>query len=400
VESDDAGTVAPQILESNLLNPLCRVEEVTSVTQFMELRDVWRQVLDKSQQLTPFLTHEWFQCCLAGYLGHKALSILVIRDGAEVLGIAPWWRYHDVVRGVPVRRLEFITTPDTPEVDFISQPGQRAIVLETILDHCFSRRKDAWDMLTLSQWPIESPHSSVLEQLLQQKHHAFYKGIASKTLYLPIQMEWEAYLQTRSSKFRKTYRNIMNRINRLNNVEIQCFRQKVTSDIWQDVLSVSKKSWKFHEEIAITSQVEAERFFEVLTDMAGQQGWLFVWLLKVDAFPIAMEYGLAYAGRVYALRADYDESYKELSPGTFLEYHIIKHLCEEGYCEYNLGPGLNSYKFHWTDHIRENIFLSIFNMNVKGSFISLLERRLIPFLKNLKYIKNIYTRKLLMASKP
>lgn len=211
----------------------------------MALRHVWQQVLDKSQQHTPFLTHEWFQCCLAGYLDHKALAILVIRDGSEVLGIAPWWEYHDVVRGIRVRRLGFITTPDTPEVDFISQPGQRAIVLETILDHCFSLKKDAWDLLTLSQWPRESPHYNVLEQLLQQKHQTFCKGIVSKTLYLPIEMEWEAYLQTRSSKFRKTYRNIMNRINRLNNVEIQCIRQKVMGDEWQDVLAVSKKVGSF-----------------------------------------------------------------------------------------------------------------------------------------------------------
>ena len=359
----------------------------------MALRDVWRQVLDKSQQPTPFLTHEWFQCCLAGYLGHKTLSILVIRDGSEVLGIAPWWQSHDVVRGIPVRRLEFITTPDTPEVDFISQPGQRTLVLETILDHCFSLRKGVWDLLTLSQWPIESPHYSVLEQLLQQKHQAFYKGIVSKTPYLPIQMGWEAYLQTRSSKFRKTCRNIMNRINRLNNVEIQCIRQKMTGDVWQDVLAVSKKSWKFHEEIAIASQSEAERFFEVLTDIASQQGWLFVWLLKVDTFPIAMEYSLAYAGKVYALRADFDESYKDLSPGTFLEHHIIKRLFEEGYCEYNFGPGLNDYKLNWTNHVRENIFISIYNTTTKGIITSLLEGRIIPFLKNLRYIKeNICTR--------
>jgi CelD/BcsL family acetyltransferase involved in cellulose biosynthesis len=387
VESDDVGTVAPQILEGRLLNAVCHVEEVTSVAQFMALRDVWRQVLDKSQQHTPFLTYEWFQCCLTGYLGHKDLFVLVIRDGSEVLGIAPWWRYHDVVRGIPVHRLGFIMGPDTPEVDFISQQGQRAIVLETVLNHCFSLRKDAWDMLTLSQWPIESPHYSVLEQILQQKHQAFCKGIVSKTLYLPIQKEWEAYLQTRSLKFRKTYRNIMNRINKLNNVEIQCIRQNVTGDIWQDVLSVSKKSWKFQAEIAIASQSEAERFFEVLTDMASQQGWLFVWLLKVDTFPIAMEYDLAYAGRVYALRADFDESYKELSPGSFLEYHIIKYLFEKGYCEYNLGPGLNAYKFHWTDHIRDNTFFSIYNITAKGIIMSLLERRLIPLLRHLRDIK-------------
>lgn len=370
-----------------MFTPMCSVEEVTSVTQFMALRDVWRQVLDKSQQRTPFLTHEWFQCCLAAYGDNKALCVLVVRDGAEVLGIAPWWQSPDVVRGLAVRRLGFITTPDTPEVDFISQQGQRDRVLETILDHCFSRRQDAWDILTLSQWPTTSPHYSIWEKLLQQRHYAFCTGLASTTLHLPINMGWDAYLQTRSVKFRKTYRNILNRVNKLNHVEIQCLKQNITDDLWQEILAVSERSWKFKEGIALASRAETKQFFARLTDIASQQGWLCVWLLKIGSCPIAVEYDLAYDGKVYALRADFDESYKELSPGAFLEYHIVKTLCEEGYHEYNLGPGLNAYKLHWTNHSRDNAFCLVYNRNAKAIILSLLERRLIPFLRYIRDMK-------------
>ena len=241
-------------------------------------------------------------------------------------------------------------------------------------------------MLTLSQWPAESPNYRALQEILREQRKNFFTEVASLTPYIPIQGEWEAFLQTRSARFRKTHRNIINRISKLNKVEIQCFSQDTSGTVFKEILAVSEKSWKQKGGIAISSRKETKKFFEALTDLAGQKGWLLVWLLKVDGVPIAMEYDLSYKGKVYALRADFDESYKEYSPGVYLEYHIIKTLFEERYHEYHTGPGLNTYKLHWTDQLKENMALQICNNNYKGWMIWTLEGRLLPFLKQIRDI--------------
>ena len=138
------------------------------------------------------------------------------------------------------------------------------------------------------------------------------------------------FFKTRSAKFRGTRNNIVNRISKLKEVDIQCFRQDSNEYVFTEILKVSNKGWKHHEGISIASQEGAYGFFATLTNLAGKRGWLMVWLLKVEGAPVAMEYDLEYEGKVYALRADFDESFKKYSPGTYLEYQIIKHLFEKG----------------------------------------------------------------------
>jgi CelD/BcsL family acetyltransferase involved in cellulose biosynthesis len=274
--------------------------------------------------------------------------------------------------------------PDTQVADFIVEDGRRSEVLTAFLDYMFHKRKDAWDMLTLEQWPAESMNYKTLQAILQGQRKRFFTGISSVTPYIPIRGEWEPFLQTLSVRFRKTRRNIANRIEKLNKLEIQCFRQDPTGSVFKDVVAVSGKSWKQEEGIAVTSREETNQFFAALTDAAGPKGLLLIWILKVDGAPIAMEYDLEVLGKVYALRADYDEAYKEYSPGAYLEYQIVKSLFKEGYQEYNIGPGLNTYKLQWTEQSRENMTLHVCNDSPKGWIILGLQNRLIPFLRRIR----------------
>jgi CelD/BcsL family acetyltransferase involved in cellulose biosynthesis len=365
---------------------MLRVDEIISKTRFQSLHAEWNDLLEKSGQYSPFLAHEWFGCCLAGYGGTKDIFILLVSEGSRVVGIAPLWRYQDSARGISVRKAGFITTPDTPFVDFIIHREHRYEVFRTLVDHLCTERKDTWDMLTLNQWPVESPNYRALHETLRKEHKGFFMGFSSITPYIPRRGEWEAFLQTRSSRFRKTHRNIVNRIGKLKSVEVQCFRQDATGAVLKDILAVSERSWKHKNGVAIASTNEAKMFFEKLTDIAGQKGWLLAWLLKVDDVPIAMEYDLEHSGIVYALRADFDDAYSDYSPGAYLEYQIIKRLFEQGYLEYHTGPGLNAYKLNWTDEFKENVILHLCNNNLKGWIIWALEDRLIP---RLKWVRNL-----------
>lgn len=363
------------------------IDDISSEAQFKVLQTKWDDLLRRSGQYSPFLTHDWFRCCFAGYADGRDIFILIVRDGSSMIGVVPLWRYQDTIREIPVRRIGFIVNPDTPFVDFIIQEGRQEEVLKALLHYLYAERKDIWDVLTLGQWPAELPNHRILQETLREQGKNFFMSVASKTPYIPIQGEWEEFFQSRSVRFRKTRRNIFNRISKLNRVEIQCFRQDTAGTVFKDILAVSERSWKQKEGIAISSREEARRFFAALTELASQRSWLLVWLLKVDGAPIAMEYDLACGGKVYALRADFDEAYREYSPGAYLEYQIVKHLFEEKYLEYNTGPGMNAYKLHWTEQLRENVALHICNNNLKGQMIWGLENRLLPFLRRIRDLK-------------
>src|SRR5262249_16706678 len=139
----------------------------------------------------------------------------------ELIGIAPFWRYQDAVRKIRVRRVGFITTPDTPFVDFIIQKEQREAALKAILHHLYIEKRDIWDVLWLDHWPAESPNYRIMQGILQEQCKKIFSGIPSMIPSIPIQGKWETFLQSRSVRFRKTHRNIVNRMERLKNVEVQ-----------------------------------------------------------------------------------------------------------------------------------------------------------------------------------
>jgi len=361
------------------------VDEITSTAQFEAVKTEWNHLLEESGHYSPFLSHEWFQCCLSSFAHEKELFILTVRNGIELIGIAPLWRYSDDVRGIPVRKIGFITSPDTPSVDFVLHKEWQHGILQACLRYLYDERRAIWDVLTLNQWPIDSLSYRIVQKLLQEQGKKGLWNLSSCTPYITVHGEWNAFLGSRSTRFKKTHRNIVNRIRKLSNVEVQCYRQD--KSVLNDVLAVSKKSWKHQRGIAIGSCEETKKFFEMLTDLAGQQGWLMVWVLRLSGKPVAMEYDLEYTGNVYALRADFDETYRECSPGAYLEYEIVKRLFEEGYREYHTGPGTNTYKLHWTERVRENVELRVCNDNVKGRMIWTMEGRFFPILRRIRDLK-------------
>jgi CelD/BcsL family acetyltransferase involved in cellulose biosynthesis len=364
---------------------MLKVEEITSKDQFSTLSGAWERLLEENGSYSPFVTYEWFYSCLEAY--HKEILVFVVKDGARVICIAPLCRYQDSFRRIPIRKIEFITVPDTPFADFILCKSREEEILKSLLKHLFDEKKGTWDLLALNGLPVESQNYMGLKNVLQENNKKYFEKNSSLIPYIPIKGDWEAFLQSRSIRFKKTHRNIVNRMGKMGQVEIQCLRDDTNGAVFEPITAVSEKSWKHKEGIAISSRQEFKQFFKTLGTLAGRKGWLLVWLLKAQNIPIAMEYDLECGKKVYALRADFIEEYKEYSPGSYLEYHIIKYLFDNGYGEYNTGPGLNTYKLHWTDQLKENVTLYICNENIRGWVIWMLECKLIPLLKQIKYLR-------------
>jgi CelD/BcsL family acetyltransferase involved in cellulose biosynthesis len=362
------------------------VSTLTSDGQFQSCRAEWEDLLTRSGAYSPFLSHDWFRCCLAGYGEGKELYILRVSDGSELVGLAPFWRHRDSVRGLSVNRIAFITSPDTPFVDFILEKERRHEVLGAIRTYLFTTGRREWDIMALLHWPIESASCHAFIEILKAARETVYAGTSARTPYIPRRSDWEKFFQGRSTRFRKTRRNIINRMAKLKNVHVECVRRDIAGAALEAIVAVSARSWKHSDGVSIASREGSKRFFELLTHAAGERGWLLIWLLRIDQAVVATEYDLEYGGSVYALRADFDSAYEEYSPGAFLEYHVVKYVFEQGCSEYNTGPGLNAYKLHWTEDFKDSGALRLYNENMKAQSIAFFEERVLPALRRLRYL--------------
>jgi CelD/BcsL family acetyltransferase involved in cellulose biosynthesis len=361
-----------------------QVSEITTSAQFDRLSPKWEELCTRTGQETPFHTPDWFRCCLSAYAGGSDLYTLAFEDGTDLAGIAALWRARERRRGLPfqLRKLSFVSCPDSPFVDIVVLKERRAEMLGALLQYL--RNNADWDVLTLDRWPATSPNCEMFRDLLRHERMRVSASIDSSTPYISVQGDWESFLKTRSVKFRKTHRNILNRIANLGTTEIHCAREDAGGQALRHAMTVSAKGWKHEQGIAMTSREESKRFFSELTSVAAARGWLNLWLLTSHQVPVAMEYDLTCHGVTYALRADFDEGFKEFSPGTFLEYHIMKQLFDSGSLEYSTGPGLNQYKLHWTESVRENLRLQVYNNTFRGRLAWWMENSVIPALRLVK----------------
>jgi CelD/BcsL family acetyltransferase involved in cellulose biosynthesis len=360
--------------------PAIIVEAITTRDAIGALAKEWEVLLASAGEQSPFVTPDWIDCCL-DHAPARPPHVLVARSDGTVTGIAPLWLGAKDFRGISVRTLSFIASSETPETDLIVNPEAREATIRAFVRYFYEGKPAIWDAVFLGQWPADSPNAKTLNHLLQASRRAHFAGVSSIVPYVPIAGDWEAFWQSRSYLFRKSRRGILNRLKRLGEIEVLALGGDRAEEALRLYLHVSERGWKQAEGLSAGSRPELRKFFESLTRTAGRRGWLRVWVLRIGGEAVAVEYHIEAAGRVHALRADYDEAWAAHSPGACLEYHILRQLFAEGYREYSTGPGTDDYKRRWTEHERTNVSLTLCRKTPRGLGVWFLEGVVLPALR-------------------
>lgn len=358
------------------------VRRVTTRGAFQALAPAWAELASQNGQTTPFLSHDWFACCWEAVGEGEQPEVLVLEESGSAVAMMPLRRESTRVRGLPVRRLNLLDCPDTPFVDMLA-PGALPPAAKAVLDH-FDSRLD-WDILRLQRLPMASPTLKALEAEVEGRLPWRRCG-TQLSPYLAIDGSWEAFHGAKSQRFKKTVRNIQNRLERLGSITIEEHRAVAPdSALFQELIALTARSWKAEHGVAIATMPRMRQFFDDLTRRASAQGWLSLWLLRLDGCPIAMEYQLQSGGVVHALRADYDLQHAAASPGSALNFAIARALFERGGIhEYDMGPGLNEYKMRWATGCHETVDLEIYRPALYPRLIHALETLVIPTARRLR----------------
>src|ERR1044071_3551427 len=85
-----------------------RVDVIDTDAGFAALRSEWTQLLGASTVQGPFLSWEWLYAWWTHMRGSRALRLLTVRDGNDLVGIAPFARARAPLPWLS--RLEFLGT--------------------------------------------------------------------------------------------------------------------------------------------------------------------------------------------------------------------------------------------------------------------------------------------------
>lgn len=359
-----------------------RIRRVESEGEFRSLASAWTDLAARSGQTSPFLSHDWFACCWPAVGPARRPEVLVVEEGGHAVAVVPLMRWKERQRGMPVRRLAFLECPDTPFIDVLVGASAHPVVA-TLIEHLAARRD--WDVVSLQKLPAASPALKELEAALPGRL-PWRRAEASVSPYLAIAGDWESFWKGTSQRFKKTCRNIQNRLERAGRVAIEEHTQvDPEGPLFAELLDLSRRSWKGDRGVAIATMPNMHRFFAALTRRASALGWLSLWTLRLDDRLVAMEYQLRHHGRVNALRADFDPALREVSPGSALNFAIARALFERGGVhEYDMGPGLNEYKLRWATDSHEAAHLMLYRPTAYGRLLHLLDTRVLPAVRRVR----------------
>jgi len=154
-----------------------------------------------------------------------------------------------------------------------------------------------------------------------------------------------------------------------------------------EIVEISANSWKAKIGTDLRTNSQARQFLSEISGLFGPHGHVSIWIARDGTTPIAYEFHVQYGDKLYPLRADFDEEYGTVSPGSVVEYSALQDLFKsQSASEYYSCAGDYKYLSHWTDEYADHMNIDIFSNNWKARLAYAIEHKFVAALRSARNI--------------
>jgi CelD/BcsL family acetyltransferase involved in cellulose biosynthesis len=281
-----------------------------------------------------FVLPEWMDVWLRVFGAQEAPWLKAVRDGDEIIGIAPLI--------VEDGKVLFIGNTDVCDyLDFIVAPGREKEFFTLTLNDL---KKSGIKRLDLKHVRPDSVTLTVLAPLAESRgyHVETIKENVSFEMDLPT--SFDEYLAGLSTKQRHEVRRKLRRLNEEGTVEFRFI------DGGEGVPTAMDTFFKmFVESRRDKADFMTEKmalFFRLLADTMGRLGLLKLGVLELDGRPLAEIMCFDYQDCIYLYNSGYNPAYVSLSAGLLSKVLAIKDSIEKGRKRFDFLKGAETYKSH------------------------------------------------------
>ncbi|WDT75063.1 MAG: GNAT family N-acetyltransferase [Candidatus Manganitrophus sp.] len=312
--------------------------------QWRELSKEWNDLLHRSGSNRVFLTSEWLYSWAECFLKEeRALYILTVYNDKTLIGIAPWCIRKARYAGFPMRRIEFLGTPETGSdyLDVFAKKGKEKEVARSIYHFLFGEGASQWDCFGFLDIPSDSLFLLHFMELMQEdgKYLEVEAGAFCPIFALPKTRE--DFLAKLSYSRRQRYLRDSRILEKEGDVRHDSIRLesglalKEFRALYQKRWTDSDPLFLFLEQALLRSQGGDQ----VQLDLLNVKGRMVAGLLH-------LRYGESLS--LYLMAVDHTFN-KTISIGNILVGRSIEKAMAEGFSEYNFLKGNEEYKFYWAD---------------------------------------------------
>lgn len=356
------------------------INRISNMSVFAAMRDQWNALADKTNSNVLFLRHEWLLNWWTSFVDSGEMCVLTAKQGDALIGVLPLKITSDKLRGLPATKLSFIDDSSWTAHDILVEDSNPDVI-RAFADYIIKLK---WDVIELGN-VSETPSMRILGDALRGKHIDFSSEAGATFPYLKPEGAWDDFFQSRSTRFRKASRNKLNKIAKRGNVTVRKYHApEEMEEAIEIIFDIGLKGWKHTIGNSVSSTDGNRAFYGGIARELSPVDGVNLWVMSLDGLPIAFEYHIRNRNYIIGLVGDFDDAYKDLSPGSVLDLHIMKSLFEEGDCVYNMGSGSSFYKDNWTEDSLEYKKFFFYRNSTYGKFLGFTEKKLVSGLKGLR----------------
>jgi CelD/BcsL family acetyltransferase involved in cellulose biosynthesis len=305
----------------------------------------WNELVEASMTNTPFQRHAYQQAWWQ-HLGIGELyTVLVYRSANELIGIAPFYLHE--------RTLFFNgSKEETDYLDIICRPADAEQVWQAVLDCLCQPSAPAWDKWQLHCIPSASPSREILPRLAASRGFIFAEALDEVCPVIPLEGDFEAYLNSINKKQRHEIRRKMRRAEEAGAELEQIGMGDDLPTAVSDFLALLQTSAP--DKQAWLTPGRRALFHDLIPTFLAE-GQLQLLFLRVDGVRHAALLNFLYHGRVWVynsgINISHDHPYSPLSLGVVLSAHAIRLATErhDHAFDFLRGDEIYKYRFGATD---------------------------------------------------
>ena len=322
----------------------------------------WDALARSSASGAPFSFSGWTRAWCGSFAPGSRLRLLCARRGGRAVAFAPLLERRWRLLGVPLALWQSASNEHSQRTEWALGPdGQEAV--GALWSHL---RDQGWEALLLRDIVQDGVIDRVIGGAAERDGFLVARWPSLESPWLPV-VSPEERERTLDARFRANLRRRRRKLA----ARGEPLLQRVDShagleEALAEGFRLEASGWKGEQGTAIACAPQTRSFYTALANVAAEQRWLSLYLLRVGGRPVAFHFGLQVGGRYFLLKPGYDESLGECSPGQMLVDEVLNDLFRRGANEFDfLGPRM-TWKLDWTQRLRPHCWLFVLRPTLKG----------------------------------
>jgi len=327
-----------------------RTQLYRTLDDLERLRPAWEDLLADFSGATTFSTWEWLAPWWRAFgAGRELLALAFFDESEKLIGLAPL--QISPRRVAPLVSLRVLGlwgdgSGDSDNLDIPVRTGWEAPVAAALMEF-LTRESKQWDFCEFNTMPPDSPMAAVLATQVGERGWTTYHGQrVSSAIALPE--TWEAYLGQLSGKERGKVAYYQNRL--LKKYRVRFYHCEAESEIppcLETLFTLHRKRWQVLQQPGSFESAARRQFYDELARLLVARDQLEFWLLELDGYPVAAQFGFRHDDAVFQLQEGFDPAHFADSVGYVLRAHVIGQLIARGIKRYDFLAGEAPSKSRW-----------------------------------------------------